>query len=307
MKGAGILHIGGPVQVLDLPEPAALKSDEILIDVDAAGAANWDDIVRTGGWDVGTAPPMALGVEAAGTVRQVGASVSRFKAGDEVLTHSVPLRNQGAWAQRFVAPEAHVAQKPGGMEMAVAGAFSVPALTAYKVLSETLDVKPSESVLVHGAGGVTGGMLVAVAAAMGARVIAIAGARNEGRLNRFGAAAVFDRASSWQQDVKRLAGGGFPAVCNAVRGGAASVLPLVSDNGRLATITGDPPESERGIRISNVYVAPDGMALEQIAADFAKRGLTLPIAGVFGLSQGSKALAEALSGAQGVVLIDPRR
>ncbi|TMG16412.1 MAG: NADP-dependent oxidoreductase, partial [Chloroflexi bacterium] len=40
------------------------------MEVHAAGVANWDDLVRTGGWDVGITPPMALGVEAAGTIRQ---------------------------------------------------------------------------------------------------------------------------------------------------------------------------------------------------------------------------------------------
>src|SRR5437879_13917068 len=78
------------------------------MEVHAAGVANWDDLIRTGGWDVGITPPMALGVEAAGTIRQVGAAGSRFKPGDEVLTHSAPLRNQGAWAESFVAPEGHV-------------------------------------------------------------------------------------------------------------------------------------------------------------------------------------------------------
>jgi NADPH:quinone reductase-like Zn-dependent oxidoreductase len=307
VKGAGVRAIGDPVQLLDLPEQARLKSDEVLTEVHAAGVANWDDLIRTGGWDVGIRPPMALGVEAAGIVRQVGSSVSRFKSGDEVLTYSAPLRRQGAWAERFVAPEAHVAPKPVAMEMAVAGAFCVPALTAYQVLSAALGVQPGESVLIHGGGGVTGGMLVAAAAAMGARVIAVASARSEERLKRFGATVVLDRTSSWQQSATRLAGGAFPAIANAVRGAAASLLPLVADNGRLATITGDPPARERGIRVTNVYVAADGNALGRLAADFANRGLSLPVASVFGLAQASKALAAAVAGSPGAVVIDPRR
>ena len=189
----------------------------------------------------------------------------------------------------------------------MAGAFGVPALTAYQVLAAMLNVQAGEAVLIHGAGGVTGGMLAAVAAAMGARVIAVAGARNKERLKQFGATAVLDRDSSWQQAAKRLADGAFPAVVNAVRGATASVLPLVADNGRLATITGDPPASERGIRIGNVYVTADGYALERLAADFANRGLTLPVAAVVGLAQGSSALAEAVAGSPGVVVIDPRQ
>jgi NADPH:quinone reductase-like Zn-dependent oxidoreductase len=68
---AGIMEIGGRVRVLELDEPRALAGDEVLIEVEAAAVGNWDDVVRTGGWDVGTAVPMALGVEAAGVVLAV--------------------------------------------------------------------------------------------------------------------------------------------------------------------------------------------------------------------------------------------
>jgi NADPH:quinone reductase-like Zn-dependent oxidoreductase len=49
--------------------------------VRAAGVANWDDIVRQGGWDVGLSPPMALGVEAAGVVTAAGAGVHDWALG----------------------------------------------------------------------------------------------------------------------------------------------------------------------------------------------------------------------------------
>src|SRR3954453_13288177 len=75
MRGAGIVSIGGPVSDIELPDPRPLADDEVLIAVRAAGVANWDEIVSQGGWDVGIAPPMALGVEAAGVVTEVGAAV----------------------------------------------------------------------------------------------------------------------------------------------------------------------------------------------------------------------------------------
>jgi NADPH:quinone reductase-like Zn-dependent oxidoreductase len=65
---------------------------------------------------------MALGVEASGTVREVGRGVSRFRAGDPVLTHSVPLQ-QGTSAELFVSPQAHVAHKPLTMAWLEAALF----------------------------------------------------------------------------------------------------------------------------------------------------------------------------------------
>jgi len=65
-RAAGVRQLGGPVELLRLPPPRAVRADEVLIDVQACGAGNWDEFVRTGGWDTGIHPPMALGVEAAG-------------------------------------------------------------------------------------------------------------------------------------------------------------------------------------------------------------------------------------------------
>jgi hypothetical protein len=81
----------------------------------------------------------------------------------------------------------------------------------------------------------------------------------------------------------------------------------VADGGRLATITGDPPDNQRGITVSNCYVSPDGEALAKLAADFAARKLTIPIAGVYGLSEAGVALTAAVRGQNGGVLIDPTR
>jgi NADPH:quinone reductase-like Zn-dependent oxidoreductase len=76
MVVAGIRHIGGDVGVIDLPPARPLADDEVLIEVRAAGVGNWDEILRTGGWDAGSSPPMALGVEAAGVFAAVGGAVT---------------------------------------------------------------------------------------------------------------------------------------------------------------------------------------------------------------------------------------
>jgi NADPH:quinone reductase-like Zn-dependent oxidoreductase len=54
----------------------------VLLEVRAAGVGNWDEFVRTGGWDAGAKLPMALGVEAAGTVLAAGRAVRDWVPGD---------------------------------------------------------------------------------------------------------------------------------------------------------------------------------------------------------------------------------
>jgi NADPH:quinone reductase-like Zn-dependent oxidoreductase len=188
VKAAGIRQFGAPVELLELPGPRALRLDEVLIDVRACGMGDWDEIARKGGWDLGTRPPMALGVEAAGLVAAVGDQVDGVQAGDRVTAHSLPLRDQGAWAERYVAAAEHVAVVPADVPFDLVAALPVPALTADQTIGDALGVRRGEAVLVNGAGGVTGGMLVPLAAYRGATVIATAGPDSADRLAAMGAA-----------------------------------------------------------------------------------------------------------------------
>ena len=205
MRAAGIRGIGDAVQLLDLPGPRALRPDEVLIDVRAAGVGNWDEFARTGGWDLGARPPMALGVEAAGLVAAVGDGVDGIRAGDRVTSHSLPLREQGTWAQRHIAAAGHVATVPAHVPFDVAAVLPVPALTAEQTIGGALGVRAGETVLVHGAGGVTGGLLVQLAAHRGATVFATAGPDSADRVAALGAATVVDyHQPGWPEQVRAL-------------------------------------------------------------------------------------------------------
>jgi NADPH:quinone reductase-like Zn-dependent oxidoreductase len=301
MRGAGIFSIGGPVSDIELPDPRPLADDEALIAVRAAGVANWDEIVSRGGWDVGIAPPMALGVEAAGVVTGVGAAVHDWAPGDEVLTHPLPLRAGGTWAPWLIAPAALLARKPAAMSWAAAAALPVPALTAEQALSEAVEIKAGETLLIHGGGGVTGGLLVALAAARGARVTATASSTSHARLQRLGAAHVVDHHDpEWADAAAATVGAdGFDAVVNAVPGGAASAVRLVRDEGRLTTITQDPPAGERQITITDLYVRPDGSQLRALVELVDAGTLDIEPGPVFPAAAAPEALAAALSGTGG--------
>jgi NADPH:quinone reductase-like Zn-dependent oxidoreductase len=309
MRGAGIVEVGGTVEILDLDEPGPLAQSDVLIRVRAAGVGNWDELVRVGDWDVGRKPPMALGVEAAGVVEAVGAGVTAFAPGDEVLTHPVPLRQQGTWADTLVAPAPLVARKPPGISWRSAATFPVPALTAEQVVADALGVSPGESVLVHGAGGVTGGLIVQLALARGATVTATAGPSSRDRVLGSGAQVVLDHHDpEWPARARESSNGGrgFSAAANAARGGAKVTLAAVADGGRLATITGDPPQAERGVFVSNVYVRADGARLARLAELFARGELAVPVPAVRGLEEAGEALGAVVAGrAGGAIVLSP--
>src|SRR5437764_4042597 len=168
LRAAGIRAFGDDVALLELREPPPVERGQVLIEVKAAGVGNWEEFVRTGGWDVGRAPPMALGVEAAGEVVAVGPDVEWPAAGAAVMTHPLPLPYQGCFAELLVAPAHLVAEKPRNVSWAEAGAFPGPAMTAEQDVSEARDVPTGESILVNCAAGVTGGKIVELAANRGA-------------------------------------------------------------------------------------------------------------------------------------------
>jgi NADPH:quinone reductase-like Zn-dependent oxidoreductase len=300
--------VGAPVEMIETGEPRPLAGDEVLLEVMAAGVGNWDEFIRVGGWDVGAAPPMALGVETAGTVAAVGNAVSDWTPGDAVMAHPVPLRDQGTWAPLLIAPAALLARKPHDVSWEAAAAFPIPALTAEQVLSEALRIRSGEQLLVHGAGGITGELLVALAALRGAQVIATAGPSSRQRVSALGARHVIDyHDQDWPEQVRAVTDGhGVAAAASAAPGGAAGAIRAVADGGRLATITSDPPAEQRGITVCNVYVRPDGRQLRDLATRFGGGQLEIPVAASYRLADAARALAQVTGGrAGGAIVLTP--
>ena len=232
-------------------------------------------------------------------------------AGDQVLTHPVPLRHQGAWAQWLLAPAALVAPKPAVVGWEAAAAFPVPALTADQALTQAAPAPVGEWVLVHGAGGVTGGLTVQLAVARGATVVATAGPSSAARVRGYGARVVVDyHDPEWPARVRDAApgGGGVGAAVNAAPGGAATALQTVAAGGRLATITGDPPPPERGVEVTDVYVRADGARLAALVETLAQGRLSVPVAATRPLAQAATALQDAVAGrASGASVLMPQQ
>jgi len=248
---------------------------------------------------------MALGVEAAGVVAAVADAVDGWAPGDEVLTHPLPLRQQGAWAPRLTAPAALLARKPESVSWGAAAAFPVPALTAAQVIDEALSVRHGETLLINGAGGVTGSLLVSLGAARGAEVLATAGPSRHDYLTALGAAQVLDyHDATWSHEVRRITGGaGVDLAANAVQGGSDDAVGVVRDGGRLVTITSDEPKSQRDIQSSTVYVRPDGPQLEEMVELLAADRLSILVGSTFSLGDAAEALARAVDGHGGRAVV----
>ena len=301
MRGAGIERFGGELRELSLPDPRPPGPGEVLISVRAAGVSPWDDLVRLGSWEVGLRPPAALGVEAAGTVAAVGAGRDGWTVGDEVMTHPVPMLEQGCWSEHLLVGADLLAAKPAAVSWEEAATFPVPALTADQALRAAMGDSPGGRLLVNGAGGVTGQLIAALAAVSGVEVAATAGPRSAARLRELGIGTVFDyHEDGWPTAVREWAGrDGVPAAINAAPGGEQDALSALSDGGRLATITGAPPPPERGVTIADVYVEADGARLGCMAERLGNGELAISVGETYGLAEGAEALETAIGGTGG--------
>jgi NADPH:quinone reductase-like Zn-dependent oxidoreductase len=209
----------------------------------------------------------------------------------------VPLRDQGTWAPFLIAPVGSLAHKPPEISWETAAIFPVPALTAEQVVAEALALHSGETLLVHGAGGITGGLIVQLAVLGGVDVLATASPRSADRVRGYGAREVIDyRDPMWPQHARVLTKGSINAVANAAPGGAAAAMTALADGGRLATITPDPPASIRGISVIAVYVRSDGAQLGRLTALLGSRALTMPTPRACSLDQAASALAQVVAG-----------
>jgi NADPH:quinone reductase-like Zn-dependent oxidoreductase len=163
---------GGP-EVLRLEEfaPASPGPGQVLVHVKAAAANPMDWKIRSGEMKVMTGRkfPRGLGHDFAGVVAAVGAGVTRFHIGDEVLG-GTGLKAAGAFAEMVVAEEKSVASKPASLSWEEAAVLPVVGLTAYQAMAGTGDLRAGRAVFIHGCLGGVGRSAAQIALAHGASV-----------------------------------------------------------------------------------------------------------------------------------------
>ena len=194
----------GPPDVLEvreMPMPP-LERDSVLIRVLATSvnALDWHMmrgkpfLVRlTDGFRRPKDP--RRGVDVAGVVEAVGASVTAFRPGDEVFGG-----RDGAFAERVRGRERNFVLKPAGVSFEEAAAVPVAGTTALQAVRDRGAVRAGESVLVTGANGGVGVYAVQIARALGASVTASARSAPAELLRSLGATDVVDAAA---EDITR--------------------------------------------------------------------------------------------------------
>ncbi|MYS82677.1 quinone oxidoreductase family protein [Embleya scabrispora] len=174
MQAVIAIDHGGPEVLTAVPahpEPRP-GNGRVLVEVAASGVNFIDISQRRGVFAVPT--PFVPGVEAAGTVVELGPGVTGVAVGDPVawvMDGSVTTAH-GAYAQRAVVSADRLVPIPDGLDAESAASILMHGLTAHYLTHDAYRVRPGDTVVVHAAAGGLGGLLTQYAVARGARVIA---------------------------------------------------------------------------------------------------------------------------------------
>jgi propanol-preferring alcohol dehydrogenase len=204
MKAARIMKTKEPLEIMDVGTPKP-RNDQVIVKVQSAGVCHSDLHLWEGGYagpqgvfmkveDRGVRFPLTPGHEIAGTVEQVGESVSGIQTGDKVLVYpwigegvcpacrvgeenvcdnprTLGIYQDGGYSESVLVPSYKHLVKIGSIDLNAAASLACSGLTAYTAVKKA-NAQPGETMVIIGAGGL-GLMAVQLARAVTNARIAI--------------------------------------------------------------------------------------------------------------------------------------
>lgn len=277
------------------PDPAAPGAGEVVVRIEAASVNYRDLVVARRGYGRRTGElPLIPVSDGAGTVLAVGPGVARAAPGDLVLPAFAqtwldgPLRDEhsagmlggprdGVLQEFMVLPEDGVVRAPAHLDAVQAATLPCAALTAWNAVVVAGGVRPGDTVLTQGTGGVS---LFALqfAKMLGARVIIISSSDEKlARARALGADETINYRDvpDWERRARKIAGprgvdlvvelaGAVNQSARAVRTGGTVALIGVLAGASTALDLG--PVVTRGLRLQAVTIGSRAMLEDMVAA-----------------------------------------
>ncbi len=299
MKAVTVAQEGAAPAPQDIDEPRAPGAGEVLVRVQASSVNALDGGIAAGMLKemLPHEYPITLGRDFAGVVEQVGDGVSSVAAGDEVfgeVSAFTPPVHDGAWTERIVVGEQFLAKKPAGVDTAQAGAAPLVALTALAII-DALELSAGQTVVVVGATGGVGSIVVQLAKAAGATVVAPGLPEDEDFLRGLGVDDVLPREGDLVSAVRERHPNGVDALVDMVTPYQPTPYDaILVDGGRIASPTNAAGEGPGRTNVMHAALLnPEGLGrVGQLLADGT---IKVPIQQTFELAQAPEALG-ALGG-----------
>ncbi|MFJ4702173.1 MULTISPECIES: medium chain dehydrogenase/reductase family protein [unclassified Streptomyces] len=211
---------GLQVREAEAPVPG---EGEVVLAMEASGVSFAEQQMRRGRYFDQPPFPFVPGYDVVGRVHEAGPGVDPGLVGRRVAA----LLKVGGWASRVRVAAADLVPVPEGVSAEEAETVVVNGITAWQMLHRKAKVRAGQTVLVHGASGGVGSVLVQLARAAGVEVIGTASARHHEALRALGVTPVDYHDGEVAARVRELAPGGVAAVFDHVGG------PGIVDSWRL--------------------------------------------------------------------------
>ncbi|MGI0029105.1 MAG: alcohol dehydrogenase [Nitrososphaera sp.] len=185
MKAARIIKTKEPLEIKEVGTPKP-KNDQVLVRVESAGVCHSDLHLWEGGYagpqgvfmkveDRGVRFPLTPGHEIAGTIEEMGESVTGFQKGEKVLVYpwigeglcpacrigeenlcdsprTIGVYQDGGYSELVLVPSYKHLVKVGGLDLNAAASLACSGLTAYTAVKKA-NPQAGETVVIIGAGG----------------------------------------------------------------------------------------------------------------------------------------------------------
>jgi len=222
VEPAGLIVESGP---LGTPGPG-----QLLVAVEATGISYAEQAMRRGRYFGQPKFPFVPGYDLVGTVLRAGPGVDSSLVGKRVAT----MTKTGGWTSHAVVEARDSVVVPAGIDPAEAETVVVNGVTAWQMLYRAARVKPGQTILVHGANGGVGGILIQLAQRAGIRVIGGASPRHHETLRAAGVEPVDYNDPNFAERVRELSPRGVDAVFDNIGGAMMRVsYSLLAPGGAL--------------------------------------------------------------------------
>src|SRR3989344_2338962 len=205
MKSAQIKKYGGPevIEIVNVEKPKP-GAGQVLVKVYASSINPFDVAVLSGRVTQMTDSklPMTIGLDIAGVVSEIGEGVEGFFVGNKVFgSANVLAGGTGAFAELAVTPAGIISKMPGNLNFDEAAAIVLTGVSALQALTEHIDIKRGQKILIHrGAGGI-GTMAIQIAKSIGAYVVTTATGEGVNYVKKLGADEIINYKSQNFEEV----------------------------------------------------------------------------------------------------------
>ena len=301
------------LQVGERPTPEP-QDHEVLVEVVATSVNPIDRRLRSGELQeyIARTFPVVPGWDLAGRIVKVGAKVTDWQVGDEVLGLAFTWSIQhGSYAEYCPIDAASITHKPASISFEQAAALPLVSLTAWQALSEFGQLQAGQSVFIQAGAGGVGSVAIPMAKHLGAKVYATTSAKNSDYVKSLGADVIIDyNAEDYQSVLRQQEPAGVDLVLEALLGNgtAEAAIRLTKDGGCVAYMNNEPPEmddiTKRNITAEFLHHRPDGDMLRELVGLYQSGEIILPKIQVRPLEEAIDAHVESERGhTQGKVVL----